>query len=267
MKLFQCLSAALTCAAVVGAAVPLAAQPAPGAPPGPPAARPVGKPEGGPKKPADIKKALQDSKAHQGKSLDALRGHGPKAEDDDDGAARVGQATRRRLNSALKQRRDEMQGAFGKFREQGPKAAEERKARQEERKKWRDQVREAFKEGPDKLAAAIKERNAKIGDRRTEHRETLRKLWGSLHELQPLRAEFRTHAWRMARLERMYVLATEKKDAKLVGRIDKLIENEEARHDQRLTALTEAVGSDLDGKASEPAPSASANAAAEGDDK
>lgn len=262
MKLLQSLTAALTCAAILGAAAPSVAQP-PGAPPG----APPGRPAGGPKGPGDVRKALQEGKAHQAKSLEALRA-GHKQDDDDDNAGKVGQAARRRLNSAIKSRHDEIKDAFGKYKSDTGKVGEERKARFDEQKKWRDEVRAKFKENPDKLGEWVKERGAKLGDRRTEHRETLKKLWGPLHELQPLRAEFRTHAWRMARLERMFVLAIEKKDAKLITRIEKLMDSEQTRHDQRLQALADAVGSDLDGSApaAAPAPSASAGAA-EGDEK
>ena len=74
-------------------------------------------------------------------------------------------------------------------------------------------------------------------ERRKQRVEAIQKKWGDLATRPPVKAELTLHARRMARLNRMRVLAqAEGKDA-LVARIDKLIVKETARHDRRMQTL------------------------------
>lgn len=98
-------------------------------------------------------------------------------------------------------------------------------------------------------------------ERRNRQLQTLRETWGvELLAAPPVRAELKTHAWRMARLERMQLLAndsTKPNKAKLVARVDKLIEKERERHQRHMDQLKK----DPTGKAQqEPAPASTLKA-------
>ena len=78
-------------------------------------------------------------------------------------------------------------------------------------------------------------------ERRREHREALRAHWGSKLAQPAAQEELRHHERRMARLERMALLAQEepsgaKKDA-LVARIEKLTAHENERHERKMAQL------------------------------
>ena len=78
--------------------------------------------------------------------------------------------------------------------------------------------------------------------RRDEHRKQLHGRYGSdALQRPPIVAELKTHAWRMARLERMRTLAEaladDGKRKKTIDRVDKLIEKEKARHERQMDHL------------------------------
>lgn len=73
--------------------------------------------------------------------------------------------------------------------------------------------------------------------RRDRHRALLAALWGSASAQPAGLAEFRLHAWRMARLRRMERLATELARPALVERIGSLLAEEEARHLKHMKRL------------------------------
>jgi hypothetical protein len=78
-------------------------------------------------------------------------------------------------------------------------------------------------------------------ERRREHREALRARWGSQLAQPAAQEELRHHEQRMARLERMALLAQNdpsgaKKDA-LVARIEKLTARENERHERKMAQL------------------------------
>ncbi len=96
--------------------------------------------------------------------------------------------------------------------------------------------------GRDKDKATPEERARTREQRRKQHREELKSHYGAdlLHR-PPILAELKTHAWRMARLERMKTLAEAIADAgkrkKTLERLDKLVEKERARHDRHMEDL------------------------------
>lgn len=183
----------------------------------------------------------------------------PRRPDDDDGAGKVGKLAKRRLKAAIKQRRDDLREAMGKF-----KADPERQKKWMERvKAWREETRTSAKEGPDKLKALLKERKAKRNERRDQHRTLMKEMWGPIHELSPVRAELRSHAWRMARLQRLYELAAEKNDEKLLARVEKLMDHERERHQARMQAFSSEIQSEVTGG---PAAGADEEPAAKGSD-
>jgi hypothetical protein len=78
--------------------------------------------------------------------------------------------------------------------------------------------------------------------RRRERRAALQQRFGlELLQRPPIRAELETHAWRVARLERMRVLAEAMTDAekrkKTLARLEKLATKENERHERQLTHL------------------------------
>ncbi|MGC4063184.1 MAG: hypothetical protein QM784_00750 [Polyangiaceae bacterium] len=78
----------------------------------------------------------------------------------------------------------------------------------------------------------------KSSERRSDRLARIRELknrWGGRTLMQPnVRDELRHHAWRVARLKRMRELALEKKNDKLVAKIDQLEQKENARHERAM---------------------------------
>ncbi len=120
--------------------------------------------------------------------------------------------------------------------------------------------------------ADVKDRIAKLRDtlaaRRAEHQAELKARWGGVLAMPAVREELEHHARRMARLNRAAVLAetevTKDKD-KLVERIQKLIDKEQARHDkamERFKSMPTTPAASAPGAAAAAAPAASAAAAA-----
>ncbi|HYQ27042.1 MAG TPA: collagen-like protein [Polyangiaceae bacterium] len=92
----------------------------------------------------------------------------------------------------------------------------------------------------DELKAKLAQLQDTRGERRKEHREELGKRWGTTLAQAPAREELKTHARRMAFLNRALVLAQEdtKPDKdKTLERISQLIDKENARHDRAMTRL------------------------------
>jgi len=81
--------------------------------------------------------------------------------------------------------------------------------------------------------------NAAESDQRRERRSAqlreLRSRWGDDALKRPeVRDELREHAWRLARLKRLRELAAEKKNEKLLSRIERLEQKENERHTQAM---------------------------------
>lgn len=99
-------------------------------------------------------------------------------------------------------------------------------------------------------------------ERRLAKLRELRGHWGEDTLKTPsAREELEHHAWRLARLNRMRELATEKKNDKLLSKLDKLDQKENERHEKAMTKLkTGAPGAKTEGSAM-PKPSAVPSAA------
>jgi hypothetical protein len=69
-----------------------------------------------------------------------------------------------------------------------------------------------------------------------------------------VREELRRHAQRIARLQRIRIVATEQNDRDSVARVDKLVARENARHEKRLPALWDAAGARKGGEDEEQEP-------------
>lgn len=124
--------------------------------------------------------------------------------------------------------------------------------------------------------AEVKERLAKLKDTRDErgqkHREELKQRFGSALAAPAAREELEHHARRIARLDRAMLVCeseTVKDKDKLKERIQKLIDKENARHQQAMEHLKSmpASAASASASAAAPAPSAAASAAEKGADK
>lgn len=76
-------------------------------------------------------------------------------------------------------------------------------------------------------------------DRRKTTVERLRKRWGSLLANPSGTAELKTHARRVAFLQRVRLVADSKKDVKTVEAVDELLTQEDERHASAMNALRE----------------------------
>jgi hypothetical protein len=129
---------------------------------------------------------------------------------------------------------------------------EDRKEIREDRKELRDAAKagdkEAAKDAREELKEDKKElredQKAKLEelrktrqDRRKDRVKEIRDKWGDAANKPNARAEIRTHARRMARLNHAKTLATSAGKAEIIARIDKLIERENTRHQAAMERL------------------------------
>jgi hypothetical protein len=116
------------------------------------------------------------------------------------------------------------------------------------------------------LEKRIAEMRANKVERRKEHREGLRHRWGVALMHPAVREELRHHARREAFLSRALFLAqtqaAPKDKDKLIARIEKLIEKEDARHDRAMERLKSMPPPPASAASAAAAPGASAAAAA-----
>lgn len=126
-------------------------------------------------------------------------------------------------------------------------------ARGEARRAWREHMR-------DRLAKL----DASRAERRKALRAKLEKRWGKALAADPVRAEMRRHAWRIARLTQARLLAEDLDKKDMLERIDRLMEKESERHDKRMQKLAAAAGA-APSAAAESAPAPSAGPAPSGD--
>ena len=111
----------------------------------------------------------------------------------------------------------------------GEKAAEKAAEKAENKAdKAEEQAREA------RRAARRVERAAKAKEEKVALRAKVTAALKGRAMTPALREALRIHARRLARLDRVRVLADEAKDAEVVARVDKLIAKETARHDKWL---------------------------------
>ncbi|HEY3234142.1 MAG TPA: hypothetical protein VGJ84_05470 [Polyangiaceae bacterium] len=125
------------------------------------------------------------------------------------------------------------------------KAEGKEAAKGEEGKGKEEKGKEGEKEGelPKALQARIDKLNETRKERAEQMRHALEKKWGAtLLMTPPVREALKVHAWRMARLERMSLLAEAADKAnkdKLIKRIQKLKEKENARFEKHMAQLRE----------------------------
>jgi hypothetical protein len=128
---------------------------------------------------------------------------------------------------------DEAREARGKSAEAHEQAPGQNRDDKDQRKERRD---DASAKDDDAV------RDQTRAKRRLEHRISLRDRYGvELLQRPPIRAELERHAWRVARLERMRVLAEaihdEAKRKKTLARLDALATKENARHERHMEQL------------------------------
>lgn len=79
---------------------------------------------------------------------------------------------------------------------------------------------------------------SKRHEQRLSKLRELRGQWGQdTLKLPAVREELEHHAWRLARLKRMRDLATEKKNDKVLSKVDKLEQKENTRHEKAMARL------------------------------
>jgi len=122
-------------------------------------------------------------------------------------------------------------------KERAKERRDEAKERRDEAKEKREDRRDEAKERREEKREDADERREKRQERRRAHVEDLRKRWGDSLVHPALRAELKVHARRIARLNHMRRLAEKAEKPKVVERIDKLIEKENARHQKHMDTL------------------------------
>ena len=123
-----------------------------------------------------------------------------------------------------------------------PEMKAKREARMEEMRKRREAMEkraEEWKEWRAEKKEEWEKRKATIEERRKARREELKQQWGDLAKNPAARAELKTHAERMAKLERARRLADEEKKPELIERIDKLVQKERERHYRAMARIEE----------------------------
>ena len=136
--------------------------------------------------------------------------------------------------SSKQEKRDERKDAREEKRDERKDAREEKR---EERKEAREEAREERKEAREERKGAREERRETRKDRRKDRLKEIRERWGDIVRLPEVRAELKTQAWRMARLNHIKALAESEGKTELVARADKLIERERARHQAAMERL------------------------------
>jgi hypothetical protein len=112
-------------------------------------------------------------------------------------------------------------------------------------KELKDKRDDLNKEANDKRTD-LKEAEAKLRETRAERKKSdraaVREKYGDLLTQPAVIDELRTHASRMARLNRIKELADDQKQTKITDRVNTLIDRENNRHDARMQALKDNGG-------------------------
>jgi hypothetical protein len=91
---------------------------------------------------------------------------------------------------------------------------------------------------PDELRHRDRANRLKFREARRAKVKQIRERWGTdIVKAPGVKEELSHHFWRLARLKRMRALATEKKNEKLISRIDKLEQKEIERHEKAMSQL------------------------------
>jgi len=153
--------------------------------------------------------------------------------------------TRKEIREDRKEKREDRKEA----REDKKELREDKKELREDKKDGADakelagdrkDIREDKKDLAGDKRDLRKDRRELRADRKEKRKERLKEIkakWGDLVKRPDAQAELEVHARRIARLERAKTIATEDKKTVLVGKIDKLIEKEKARHQRTMDRL------------------------------
>jgi hypothetical protein len=219
----------------------------------------------------------------------------PKLKGSDEAKARAAQARMKAAKEKQKAQQKAADKPAAKAEDKADKKAAKAEDKADKKAAKADDKADKAEEKADKKAAKAEEKAAKKGDdeadpgkgadegheppgleqkrktrdaRRKARKEGLKKRWGDTIQMPEIKAELRRNARRMARLQRIKELATDKENEKLLERVDKLITMETGRHERRMIQLSQqAVAAKTGGAASgapstPPAASAAAPAAA-----
>jgi hypothetical protein len=125
------------------------------------------------------------------------------------------------------------------------KAGQGREEAKEKAKDARNSFREKFGGASDAgvpaARANVAQAWAKLKETRAERRRQrlaeIKQKWGAIEDKPAARAEFKVHAWRLARLQRIRALAEADGKTDVVARVDKLIQKENDRHEKHMAVL------------------------------
>jgi hypothetical protein len=163
------------------------------------------------------------------------------------------------MQDQMRERMEQLQGRGQEMRE-----------RHERANKLSSEIAEQLRKGnphPDELKKQLEELKGLRDERRHEQRAFLRQHWGSAIHKPDVKDELERHARRMARLQRLEVLAATERTGdqrkKFIDRIEKMREQENKRHEEAMKKLVPEGALSPDGSASgtPPAPSAAATPA------
>ena len=110
-------------------------------------------------------------------------------------------------------------------------------------------------------AEVLEERKRLRQERRQARRAWLRQRWGKSLRGGDAQSELSAHAQRVAKLERIRVLAVKAKKTKVVARVDRLLAREQQRHETRMQEIAQASAAEP-----ETSPAAGVNAPASADE-
>ena len=143
----------------------------------------------------------------------------------------------RPARAAAKEGRDKAKELRDKAHDAAKELRDKAEEHREEAKEKREQRRDAAKEEREEGRETAEQRSEKRKQRRRAHVEELRSRWGDSLAQPAVRAELKVHARRIARLNQLRKLAEQEHKDKLIERIDKLIEKENARHQKHMDTL------------------------------
>ena len=158
-------------------------------------------------------------------------------------------SAKKNLKDAHKKLKQARKDAKGQKKSDRKEAKAERKEAKAERKAERAEAKADRKEAKEEAKdekLGFKERRKLLRERRRESRKArkrarlarLHKRWGRSIKDAPAVAELRIHGARMAKLNRIYELAGDINNQKLVERAKAAIGKESARHHRRMTKIT-----------------------------
>jgi hypothetical protein len=148
------------------------------------------------------------------------------------------------LRERAEQRREQLSGVMrdrlDRLRERGLEGRQRRERAAELRKSIDEQIKSGNPH-PDELKKQLEELKSLRDDRRYEQRAFIRRHWGRAMHKPDVREELERHARRLARLQRLEVVAATERTGdqrkKLIERIEKLRTQENERHEEVMKKL------------------------------